>query len=101
MQTSNIPKIIHQLWIGPKERPSKFMDTWKKNNPDFEYIFWNEEEIKKRNEEIKKLISIPVIRYIKPSEVNINELNINNSIDLNNYFIGLQSKSRKKLSFST
>lgn len=45
------------------------------------------------NEEIKKLISIPVIRYIKPSEVNINELNINNSIDLNNYFIDKNIKT--------
>lgn len=44
-----IPKIIHQLWIGSKPRPSKFMDTWKTNNPDFEYIYWNEDEIKKRN----------------------------------------------------
>ena len=24
-----IPKIIHQLWIGPKPAPTKFMDTWK------------------------------------------------------------------------
>jgi len=44
-----IPKIIHQLWIGPKQRPSKFMETWRSKNPDFEYIMWNEEEIKKRN----------------------------------------------------
>lgn len=43
-----IPKIIHQLWIGPKARPSKFMQTWKDKHPDFEYIMWNEEEIKKR-----------------------------------------------------
>ena len=44
----SIPKIIHQLWIGPKPRPSKFMQTWKDKHPDFEYIMWNEEEIKKR-----------------------------------------------------
>lgn len=43
-----IPKIIHQLWIGPKPRPHKFMKTWKDKHPDFEYIMWNEEEIKKR-----------------------------------------------------
>jgi GT2 family glycosyltransferase len=45
---SKIPKIIHQIWIGPKPRPSRFMDTWSNKNPDFEYIFWNEEEFKKR-----------------------------------------------------
>jgi mannosyltransferase OCH1-like enzyme len=44
-----IPKIIHQMWIGPKPPPIKLMDTWKEKNPSYEYIFWNEEEIKKRN----------------------------------------------------
>jgi mannosyltransferase OCH1-like enzyme len=43
-----IPKIIHQLWIGPKPRPSKFMATWKKKHPDYEYIMWNEEELNRR-----------------------------------------------------
>ena len=44
----SIPKIIHQLWIGSKPRPHKFMKTWKDKHPDYEYIMWNEEEIKKR-----------------------------------------------------
>jgi len=44
----SIPKIIHQLWIGDKPRPSKLMDTWRDKNPDFEYICWNEEEMQKR-----------------------------------------------------
>jgi mannosyltransferase OCH1-like enzyme len=48
-----IPKIIHQLWIGDKPAPIKFMNTWKEKNPDFEYIFWNEEEIKKRSLKFK------------------------------------------------
>jgi mannosyltransferase OCH1-like enzyme len=61
---SHIPKIIHQIWIGPKERPSKFMDSWRTNNPDFEYIFWNEEEIKKRELKLQcvdKINSMPEI----------------------------------------
>lgn len=47
---SKIPKIIHQLWIGPKPPPTKFMDTWKdKHEPEgFEYIRWTEQEINKR-----------------------------------------------------
>ncbi len=44
----SIPKIIHQLWIGPKPAPTKFMQTWKEKHPDFDYIFWNEEELKKK-----------------------------------------------------
>jgi GT2 family glycosyltransferase len=43
-----IPKIIHQLWIGPLEAPCEMMKTWKEKHPDFEYIFWNEREIEKR-----------------------------------------------------
>ena len=44
-----IPKIIHQIWIGPKDPPINHMNTWKNMNPDFEYIYWNEKEIVKRN----------------------------------------------------
>ncbi len=46
----SIPKIIHQLWIGPKTPPTKFMNTWKNKheNEGFEYIRWTEEEFKKR-----------------------------------------------------
>ena len=43
-----ISKIIQQIWIGTKPSPSKFMNTWKEKNPDFEYIFWNESEFEKR-----------------------------------------------------
>jgi GT2 family glycosyltransferase len=45
----SIPKIIHQIWIGPKPMPSKFMETWKIKNPDYEYICWTEEKIKELN----------------------------------------------------
>lgn len=45
----SIPKIIHQLWIGPKPSPINLMNTWRDKNPEFEYIIWNEEEIKKRD----------------------------------------------------
>ena len=41
-----IPKIIHQLWVGPKSPPTEMMDTWKEHHPDWEYMFWNEESIK-------------------------------------------------------
>lgn len=44
-----IPKIIHQLWIGPKPAPTNMMNTWKNKHPDFTYMFWNEDSIKERN----------------------------------------------------
>jgi mannosyltransferase OCH1-like enzyme len=40
-----IPKIIHQLWIGPKSCPRILMDTWKKMNPEWDYMFWDEKAI--------------------------------------------------------
>lgn len=40
----SIPRIIHQIWIGPKPAPTKFMDTWKDKHPDFEYIRWTEKK---------------------------------------------------------
>jgi GT2 family glycosyltransferase len=43
-----IPKILHQIWIGPKPAPSNLMRTWKEKHPDFEYILWNEAEIQRR-----------------------------------------------------
>jgi GT2 family glycosyltransferase len=43
-----IPKIIHQVWIGPKPAPMNSMNSWKEKHPDFEYIFWNETEFEKR-----------------------------------------------------
>ena len=44
----SIPKILHQIWIGPKEAPTNLMKTWKDKHPDFEYILWNEQEIRNR-----------------------------------------------------
>lgn len=43
-----IPKIIHQMWFGVKPMPIKLMNTWKEKHPDYEYILWTEEEVKRR-----------------------------------------------------
>jgi len=64
MSQNNIPKIIHQLWIGPKPAPSKLMQTWKEKNPDFEYILWNEAEFEKRNMNFECLKKINQIEEI-------------------------------------
>ena len=40
-----IPKKIHYIWIGENPLPEKFqtnIETWKKYNPDYEIIQWNE-----------------------------------------------------------
>jgi len=62
--SETIPKILHQLWIGPNPRPSKHMETWKTKNPDFEYILWNEEEIKARDIKLECQIAIDEMEEI-------------------------------------
>lgn len=44
---TQIPKIIHQLWIGQKPAPTKFMNTWREAHEPlgFKYMFWNEKNI--------------------------------------------------------
>jgi mannosyltransferase OCH1-like enzyme len=44
-KTKMIPKIIHQMWLG-NDPPKVLMDTWRKENPDWAYILWTEENLK-------------------------------------------------------
>ncbi|QKF94412.1 putative mannosyltransferase OCH1 [Fadolivirus algeromassiliense] len=45
----NIPKIIHQIWIGPNKPPIMWINTWKvdyiNKYPDWQYKLWTEKEI--------------------------------------------------------
>lgn len=40
-----IPKIIHQIWLGPHERPVEWMETWREKNPDWEYKLWTDDNL--------------------------------------------------------
>jgi hypothetical protein len=46
MKNKTVPKIIHQIWSDKyKPLPSFFAslsETWRKNHPDWKYIFWDE-----------------------------------------------------------
>lgn len=45
MKESKIPKILHYVWLGGKEKPEKVLkclESWKRFCPDFEIIEWNE-----------------------------------------------------------
>jgi len=47
---SQIPKIIHQLWLGDKPIPEhckKFTEEMQKMNPDYEYKLWGNEVFEK------------------------------------------------------
>jgi len=45
----DIPKIIHQIWIGQNAEPKLWTDSWRidyiKNNPDWTYKLWTEKEL--------------------------------------------------------
>jgi inositol phosphorylceramide mannosyltransferase catalytic subunit len=40
-----IPRVIHQIWIGPKKMPVEWMETWKEKNPSFQYTLWREKDL--------------------------------------------------------
>ena len=41
-----IPKLLHQLWVGPKPAPMNFVQTWKDKHPSWKHILWREETLK-------------------------------------------------------
>lgn len=57
-----IPKIIHQIWIGPKKRPDMWIDTFRldyiSKNPEYKYFLWNEENID------QLFIDFPIYRIV-------------------------------------
>lgn len=45
-----IPKIIHACWLGDKPLPEnecRYIETWKKYNPDYQIILWTDETFSK------------------------------------------------------
>jgi mannosyltransferase OCH1-like enzyme len=42
-----IPKIIHQIWVGSElpEKFKKYVESWKKTHPDWEYKLWTDKDI--------------------------------------------------------
>lgn len=45
--TPRIPKIIHQIWIGPSvpEELRAFAQTWQEQHPDWEYRLWTQHDV--------------------------------------------------------
>jgi len=42
-----IPKLIHLIWIGDQsKRPSRWMETWKEQNPSYEVKIWGNDEVR-------------------------------------------------------
>ena len=45
-----LPKIIHQIWLGGQlpEKYRAWSESWKKFNPDWQYILWTDEDVNAR-----------------------------------------------------
>lgn len=62
-----IPRIIHQVWLGPSpfpERFAEFQEGWRRLHPDWELRFWTEENLpeKLRCSAIAERLRSPVER---------------------------------------
>lgn len=40
-----IPKLLHQIWLGPRPAPLVWTETWREANADFAYRLWNEDAL--------------------------------------------------------
>ena len=40
-----IPRILHQIWLGPRDRPKAWMETWQRRHPNWEYRLWTDANI--------------------------------------------------------
>lgn len=50
-----IPKMLHQIWLGPRPAPQVWTETWREANPDFAYRLWDEDaldELGLRNDDV-------------------------------------------------
>lgn len=39
-----IPKILHQVWLGPDDPPLAWMRSWIERHPDWRYLLWHEQD---------------------------------------------------------
>ena len=55
-----IPKIIHYAWIGTEmpQRVKERVKMWKKELPDWKFMFWNETNYDFKKFEFKKVLYI-------------------------------------------
>jgi len=49
--TADIPKVIHQIWVGPKEPPCLWIDTFRVSyleaHPEWRFEMWSDEQVAK------------------------------------------------------
>jgi len=57
---SNLPKILHQIWLGPKQRPTD-MDSWREKHEalGWKYKLWTEEDLAAKVAHVDTCIAKP------------------------------------------
>lgn len=51
-----IPRRLHQVWIGPKEPPWKWMETWRRHHPGWQYTLWDNDLVFGRRWKNQRLV---------------------------------------------
>lgn len=52
-----IPKILHHIWVGPRQPPLHWMSTWPRHHPRWRYITWNDETVFRRPWRNQRLVN--------------------------------------------
>ncbi len=71
-----IPKIIHQIWLGPKSPPpyfAAFREKWKALHPDWEYHLWTDASLDDLELDLRDLIDASP-NYAEKSDILRSEL---------------------------
>jgi mannosyltransferase OCH1-like enzyme len=57
---AKIPKKIHYVWVGDKDLPAdvkELINYWQQKMPDFEFVFWNNENIPRDSKYVNEMFS--------------------------------------------
>ncbi len=66
---TRIPKIIHQIWVGPNPRPVNLnfaINSVRRHHPDWQYILWDNQKVAELGLEDK--YGIDVIQQLNPGK---------------------------------
>lgn len=88
-----IPKIIHQIWIGPYDPPLSYINTVKNSNPTWQHILWRENDIIKEFGNIFSDMDIIKHSYYLAGKVDIIRLLILNKFG--GIYVNCDAKQKK------
>lgn len=52
-----IPRLLHHIWIGDRQPPRHWMDTWPKLHPTWRYIVWDNEVVWRKRWRNQRLVN--------------------------------------------